>query len=89
MDWIWVRVQALDERITREEPFKLVKEDAEKGRVLIKELVTELYLIGRFLNPFMPETNEIIKKTVLANKKPENLFVHYLDESKDKSCRSS
>jgi len=74
MDWIWSRIQALDERITREEPFKLVKEDVEKGRALIKELATELYQIGRFLNPFMPQTNEIIKKTILENKKPENLF---------------
>jgi len=74
MDWVWNRIQALDERITSEEPFKLVKENAEKGRTLIAELATELYQIGRFLNPFMPKTNEIIKKTVLENKKPENLF---------------
>ena len=74
MDWIWNRIQMLDERITHEEPFKLVKENPEKGRALIAELVAELYHIGRFLNPFMPATNEIIKKTILENKKPENLF---------------
>jgi methionyl-tRNA synthetase len=74
MDLVWQRIQALDERITHEEPFKLVKEDAEKGRTLIAELATELYQIGRLLNPFMPATNEIIKKTILENKKPENLF---------------
>ena len=74
MDWVWNRIQSLDERITREEPFKLVKKDVENGRALIRELVTELYQIGRFLNPFMPKTNEIIKKTVLENKKPKNLF---------------
>jgi len=74
MDFIWARIQALDERITLEEPFKVVKEDVEKGRAMIAELVTELYQIGRFLNPFMPATNEIIKKTILENKKPENLF---------------
>jgi len=74
MDFIWARITALDERITSEEPFKLVKEDVEKGKALIRELATELYQIGRLLNPFMPKTNEIIKKAVLANKKPENLF---------------
>jgi methionyl-tRNA synthetase len=74
MDLIWSRIQVLDERITREEPFKLVKEDAEKGKKLITELVIELYQIGRLLNPFMPKTSEIIKKTILENKKPENLF---------------
>lgn len=74
MDLVWIRIQAADERITREEPFKVVKEDVEKGRALITELVIELYQIGRLLNPFMPATNELIKKTVLENKKPENLF---------------
>jgi methionyl-tRNA synthetase len=74
MDLVWSRIQAADERITREEPFKLVKENPEQGRKVIAELATELYQIGRLLNPFMPETNELIKKTVLENKKPENLF---------------
>jgi methionyl-tRNA synthetase len=73
-DFVWKRIQALDERITKEEPFKLVKEDTEKGRALIAELTLELYQIGRLLNPFMPATNEVVKKAVLENKKPENLF---------------
>ncbi|PIR83094.1 methionine--tRNA ligase [Candidatus Kaiserbacteria bacterium CG10_big_fil_rev_8_21_14_0_10_56_12] len=73
-DYIWGRIQDLDERITREEPFKVVKTDLEKGRALIREMVTELYQIGRLLNPFMPATNELIKQTILENKKPENLF---------------
>ena len=74
MDLVWARIQALDERIAAEKPFALVKEDAEKGRALISELAAELYWIGRFLNPFMPATCEIIKKAVLENKKPDNLF---------------
>lgn len=74
LDLVWARIQALDERITLEEPFKLVKEDAEKGRELIAELATELYQIARLLTPFMPQTNEVIKKAILENKKPENLF---------------
>lgn len=74
MDYIWGRIQALDQRINAEEPFKLVKTDKEAGKKLIAELVTELYWIGRYLNPFMPATNELIKSTILANQKPENLF---------------
>ncbi|OYV27502.1 MAG: hypothetical protein B7W98_01660, partial [Parcubacteria group bacterium 20-58-5] len=74
MDLIWARIQALDERITAEKPFTIVKEDAERGRAIIAELATELYRIGRLLNPFMPKTNELIKKAVLENKKPDNLF---------------
>lgn len=74
MDFIWSKIQGLDQRINAEEPFKLVKTDAEAGKKLIAELVTELYWIGKYLNPFMPKTNELIKSTILANKKPESLF---------------
>jgi methionyl-tRNA synthetase len=74
LDIIWHAIQRLDERITAEEPFKLVKSDPEKGKVLIAEMAAEVYAIARLLNPFMPATNKIIKEAVLANKKPENLF---------------
>lgn len=74
LDYIWSRIQKADERMTSEEPFKVVKEDLERGQRIIAELALELYWIGRFLNPFMPETCETIKKAVLENKKPENLF---------------
>ena len=74
MDLIWARIATLDERITSEKPFAVVKEDAQKGRDMIAALASELYTIGRLLNPFMPQTSESIKKAVLENKKPENLF---------------
>ncbi|MFM2330625.1 MAG: hypothetical protein RLZZ26_132 [Candidatus Parcubacteria bacterium] len=74
MDLIWSRIQKLDERITAEKPFAVVKEDEAKGRAMIIEMATELYQIARLLTPFMPTTSETIKKAVLENKKPENLF---------------
>jgi len=73
-DYVWSLVQKLDEKIAETEPFKLVKEDKDAAVVIIKELVHDLYHIGRLLNPIMPEANVIIKEAVLANKKPENLF---------------
>ncbi len=74
LEYVWSKIGELDEKITETEPFRVVKEDKEKGRELIRELATELYSIGRMLNPFMPETNRIIKESILANKKPENMF---------------
>lgn len=74
IEYIWRRIGVLDERITAEEPFKLVKIDLEKAKVIISELVAEVYAIAHLLHPLMPETSEIIKTSVLANKKPENLF---------------
>ncbi|XKT75366.1 MAG: methionine--tRNA ligase [Patescibacteria group bacterium UBA2103] len=74
LDYIFKRVGDLDKRITDEEPFKVVKTDLEKGRELIKEYMEELYVIGRLLNPVMPESSNIIKESVLKNTKPEGLF---------------
>lgn len=74
LDYIWKRIGALDEEITRTEPFKLVKTDPEAGKQLIATHATELYAIARLLHPCMPKTNRIIKDAILANKKPENLF---------------
>ncbi len=73
-EYIWERVQALDQKITTEAPFKLVKTDPEAGKKIIFDLTQELYLVGRMLNPIMPETGERIKEAVIANKKPETLF---------------
>ncbi len=70
-DLIWEKVNNLDKRIQETEPFKVVKVDLEKGKVLISEMVLELYTIARMLNPIMPETNEKLKKLIRENKKPE------------------
>lgn len=74
IEFVWKRIQALDQKITETAPFKLVKTDAEAGKKLIFELTQELYLIGRMLNPFMPKTSAAIKQAIVDNKKPENLF---------------
>jgi methionyl-tRNA synthetase len=74
MDYIWDRIGKADERMATEEPYKVVKTDPEKAKQTIAELVLEVYTIGRLLQAFMPETSDAIKKTVLANKKPEALF---------------
>lgn len=74
MDLLWAHITVLDERITNEKPFSIVKDDIEKGNALIRELVLKVYTIGCLLNPFMPKTSELIKKAVRENKKPDNLF---------------
>lgn len=70
-DFVWEKVAGLDKKIQETEPFKVVKIDEEKGKMLISEMVLELYTIARMLNPIMPETNEKLKALVRANKKPE------------------
>ena len=74
MDYIWGRIGTLDQRITRDEPFKVVKTDPEKGRAVIKGMVKELAAIDLLLEPFLPDTSKKIIDAIVANQKPENLF---------------
>lgn len=74
MSVVWLHIQELDKKINDEEPFKLVKVDAEKGKETIRSLVEELYRIGCVLEPFLPQTSEKIKEAIKKNKKPEALF---------------
>lgn len=74
MDYIWSRIQKLDEKISVTEPFKLIKIDETKAKTLIDELRLELLLIGRTLEVYLPLTAQIIQEAIKTNKKPENLF---------------
>ena len=70
-DYIWNRVSVLDKSIQDDEPFKVVKVDAKRGKELITKAVLELFTIARMLNSIMPETNVLLKKLIKENKKPE------------------
>ena len=71
VDFIWLKIEALDKRIQIEQPFKVIKVDETKGKEMITELVLDLYVIARMLDPIMSETNEKLKKLIKENKKPE------------------
>lgn len=74
MNSIWSHISKIDQSIQSNQPFKVIKDDKEKGLNMIKDLVEEVYLIGKKLESFLPETALKIQKAVLENKKPENLF---------------
>lgn len=74
VEYVWQRIAALDQRITAEAPFKVVKENVEQGRALIADLVRELAAIDLMLEPIIPQTSKKIIEAIMANKKPENLF---------------
>ncbi|MDO8522643.1 MAG: methionine--tRNA ligase [bacterium] len=74
MDYVWRRIQALDQKINITEPFKIVKTDKEKAVALIEELVRELAFIDEMLEPLLPATAGKIINAIMGNKKPENLF---------------
>jgi methionyl-tRNA synthetase len=74
IEYVWGRIQTLDQKINQTEPFKLVKTEPEKGKKIIEELVRELAAIDLMLEPIIPETSKKIIDAIMANKKPENLF---------------
>ncbi len=70
-----VEMSKLDGRIQSTEPFKLVKQDKEKGAAIITELVIGLYTVARMLNPILPQTSAKIKALIKAHLTPsEPLF---------------
>lgn len=69
-DIVWEKIGALDTRIQKTEPFKLVKTDKAAAVKIITELATELYSVGCMLAPILPETSKTIKELVNANKTP-------------------
>lgn len=74
--YIWKHIEEANLIIQNEQPFKLVKVDGEKGKVIIQDLVVRLYTIARMLNPILPTTSTKIKSAVKENKMPaEALFL--------------
>ncbi len=71
IDIIWKEINNLDEYISKEEPYKVIKIDMEKGAGLIRFLLLRLYMIANSLVCFMPETSKKIIEALDRNKKPE------------------
>lgn len=75
IDCIWSYIADIDQRIQETQPFKKVKENKIEGQKQIALLVQDVMRIAIALEPFMPETSKIIRDAIIANKKPENLFL--------------
>ena len=74
LEVVWAMVQGLDQLITEEAPFRVVKTEPERGREMIAPCVRSLFHIALLLQPFMPETSNALLGAIRENKKPENLF---------------
>jgi methionyl-tRNA synthetase len=72
--YVWEKIGVLDKKLTDTRPFSVVKDDPEKGRLMIADMVRELYGIARLVTPFMPQTSDALTTAILSNTKPPNLF---------------
>jgi methionyl-tRNA synthetase len=68
---IWHQIGEIDARIQSEQPFKVIKEDKEKGKAMITKLVQDIHWIAVMLEPMLPETSQTIQTLVKENKMPE------------------
>ncbi len=74
INYVFENISNLDQKITKTEPFKLIKTNPKEGIELILDLILDLYIIACQLEPFMPQTSATIKEAIKDNKKPDNLF---------------
>ena len=56
-DVIWGLSASMDKEINEKKPFSLVKESPNEGNKIIKELVFNLFNIGKLLYPILPTTS--------------------------------
>jgi methionyl-tRNA synthetase len=71
MNIVWIEIAKADKLIQEEQPFRIVKEDKEKAKEIITDLIYKLYNIAVLLEPVMPETSEKIQKLIKENKSPD------------------
>ncbi|MBI5138623.1 MAG: methionine--tRNA ligase [Candidatus Vogelbacteria bacterium] len=71
MDLIWKKVTELDQRIQKDQPFKLVKTDKEKAAQVVRELIDGLAWIAEHLEIFLPDTSAKMAQAIKKGKKPE------------------
>lgn len=80
IDGTFSGVKWVDEKIQKDEPFKVVKSDLEKGKEMIKELVKNLAEVAYHLRPFLPETSDKIFQAIKENKKPTEPIFSRIDQ---------
>jgi len=75
LDYIWKELGALDSYIQETEPFKLIKTDKDKAKEAVAYLLIRLYELVVILEPFLPESSEIITKAIENGEVPKPLFL--------------
>lgn len=71
MDKIWDRISVVDKKIQEKEPYKLFKTDFDFAKDIVVDLLTDLYVIAKSLEPVMPETAKTILNLAQNSKKPK------------------
>jgi methionyl-tRNA synthetase len=73
-DFAWEQIGALDRKIQETEPFKLVKTDLPRAKVLLAEMRQSLFEIARMAEPIVPKGAAAVLSALRANVKPEPIY---------------
>jgi methionyl-tRNA synthetase len=73
--FVWEKVTKIDQKIQETQPFKLFKTDPEAAKVIVADLVNEIWVIATLIKPFLPTTAEKIKSAITTWTMPEPLFL--------------
>ncbi|MCF7843578.1 methionine--tRNA ligase [Candidatus Gracilibacteria bacterium] len=71
IDGLMACIKTIDNNIQQQEPFKVIKIDEIKGKVLIHKNLHDLWIIAQMLSVFMPSTSTKIIECIRENKMPE------------------
>ncbi len=64
-------LKIIDEKIQSNQPFRVIKENKEKGSSQIKDLLANLYVLALRMQPLLPQTSAKILECIRENKMPE------------------
>ena len=67
-DFCWEQIAELDRKIQETEPFKLVKTDMPRAKVLLAEMRQSLFEIARMAKPFVPKGALAVIDPIYPNK---------------------
>jgi len=73
-DVVWTLLGFMDSYIQETKPFKTIEEDEDKAHRDIIFLVEKLWEVAILLEPFLPDTAELIQGAIQESKAPKNLF---------------
>lgn len=74
------KIASIDLTIQEQEPFKKIKTDPNQAKIVLKNVVYELYRLAKMLEPFLPRTATEIQRLILEKKMPEKPLFNRLSE---------
>lgn len=74
LESVWELIGFCDEFLEKNKPWELIKQNTDKAKLVLIDLLSILNAISQLIQPFMPETSDKIDDQLKQIKKTETLF---------------